>query len=37
MTEAAEIIVQVRDLVKEYRGEGETVRVIDGLSLDVAR
>lgn len=37
MTEPKEIIVQVRDLVKEYRGEGETVRVIDGLSLDVTR
>jgi lipoprotein-releasing system ATP-binding protein len=37
MTDSNEIIVQVRDLVKEYRGEGETVRVIDGLSLDVER
>lgn len=30
-----EVIVEVKDLVKEYRGEGETVRVIDGLSLSV--
>ena len=28
-------IVRIRDLVKEYRRGAETVRVLDGLSLDI--
>ncbi len=28
-------IIEIHDLVKEYRGEGETVRVLDSLSLTV--
>ena len=30
-------IVRIRDLVKEYRRGAEVVRVLDGLSLDIAR
>jgi putative ABC transport system ATP-binding protein len=29
-------IVRIRDLVKEYRRDAEVVRVLDGLSLDIA-
>jgi putative ABC transport system ATP-binding protein len=32
---AAKPIVRIRDLVKEYRRGAETVRVLDGLSLDI--
>jgi putative ABC transport system ATP-binding protein len=32
----AEPIVRIRDLVKEYRRDAETLRVLDGLSLDIA-
>jgi putative ABC transport system ATP-binding protein len=32
----AEPIVRIRDLVKEYRRGAEVVRVLDGLSLDIA-
>ena len=28
-------IVRIRDLVKDYRRGAETVRVLDGLSLDI--
>lgn len=28
-------IIEIRGLIKEYRGEGETVRVLDGLDMDV--
>jgi putative ABC transport system ATP-binding protein len=34
---AAEPIVRIRDLVKEYRRGVEVVRVLDGLSLEIAR
>ncbi|MGI9246648.1 MAG: ABC transporter ATP-binding protein [Steroidobacteraceae bacterium] len=34
---AARPIVRVRDLVKEYRRGAEVVRVLDGLSLDIAQ
>lgn len=30
-------MIEIRGLVKEYRGEGETVRVIDGLEMNVSR
>jgi putative ABC transport system ATP-binding protein len=33
---AAEPIVRIRDLVKEYRRGVEVVRVLDGLSIDIA-
>jgi putative ABC transport system ATP-binding protein len=36
MTGAAPTIVRIRDLVKEYRRGAEVVRVLDGLSLDIA-
>jgi putative ABC transport system ATP-binding protein len=36
MTGAAPAIVRIRDLVKEYRRGAEVVRVLDGLSLDIA-
>ena len=36
MTGAAAEIVRIRDLVKEYRRGAEVVRVLDGLSLDIA-
>ena len=29
-------IVRIRDLVKDYRRGAEVVRVLDGLSLDIA-
>jgi putative ABC transport system ATP-binding protein len=32
----ADPIVRIRDLVKEYRRDAETLRVLDGLSLDIA-
>ncbi len=32
-----EVLVRVRDLVKEYRRGGEALRVLDGLSLDLYR
>lgn len=32
-----ENILEIRGLVKEYRGEGETIRVIDGLDLEIPR
>ncbi len=35
MADSKEIIVETRGLNKEYRGEGETVRVIDNLDLIV--
>jgi putative ABC transport system ATP-binding protein len=35
--ETAEPIVRIRDLVKEYRRGAETVRVLDGLSLDIRK
>jgi putative ABC transport system ATP-binding protein len=31
----ADPIVRIRDLVKEYRRDAETLRVLDGLSLDI--
>jgi putative ABC transport system ATP-binding protein len=34
---AAPSIVRIRDLVKEYRRGAEVLRVLDGLSLDIAR
>jgi putative ABC transport system ATP-binding protein len=34
---AAQPIVRIRDLVKEYRRGAEPVRVLDGLSLDIAQ
>jgi putative ABC transport system ATP-binding protein len=36
MTDAAPAIVRIRDLVKEYRRGAEVVRVLDGLSLEIA-
>ncbi len=33
---AAPPIVRIRDLVKEYRRGAEVVRVLDGLSIDIA-
>jgi putative ABC transport system ATP-binding protein len=36
MTGSAPAIVRIRDLVKEYRRGSEVVRVLDGLSLDIA-
>jgi putative ABC transport system ATP-binding protein len=36
MTERAAPIVRIRDLVKDYRRGAEVVRVLDGLSLDIA-
>ena len=36
MTEPGAPIVRIRDLVKEYRRGAEVVRVLDGLSLDIA-
>ena len=36
MTGAAPAIVRIRDLVKEYRRGTEVVRVLDGLSLEIA-
>jgi putative ABC transport system ATP-binding protein len=36
MSEPAAPIVRIRNLVKEYRRGAETVRVLDGLSLDIA-
>ena len=36
MTEPGEPIVRIRNLVKEYRRGAEVVRVLDGLSLDIA-
>ena len=36
MTGAAPAIVRIRDLVKEYRRSTEVVRVLDGLSLEIA-
>jgi putative ABC transport system ATP-binding protein len=40
-TQAADVtsrpIVRIRDLVKEYRRGAEVVRVLDGLSLDIAQ
>jgi putative ABC transport system ATP-binding protein len=36
MTELAAPIVRIRNLVKEYRRGAEVVRVLDGLSLDIA-
>jgi putative ABC transport system ATP-binding protein len=35
--EAAQPIVRIRDLVKEYRRGAEKVRVLDGLSLDIRK
>ena len=35
--DAARPIVRIRDLVKEYRRGAEVVRVLDGLSLDIAQ
>jgi putative ABC transport system ATP-binding protein len=32
----ADPIVRIRDLVKEYRRDAETLRVLDGLSLEIA-
>ena len=37
MTVSAAPIVRIRDLVKEYRRGSEVVRVLDGLSLEIAR
>ncbi len=37
MTDSAAPIVRIRDLVKEYRRGSEVVRVLDGLSLEIAR
>ena len=37
MTGAAVPIVRIRNLVKEYRRGAEVVRVLDGLSLDIAK
>ncbi len=36
MTDGAAPIVRIRNLVKEYRRGAEVVRVLDGLSLDIA-
>jgi putative ABC transport system ATP-binding protein len=36
MTQRAAPIVRIRDLVKDYRRGAEVVRVLDGLSLDIA-
>ncbi len=30
-------VIRIRNLVKEYRGEGETVRVLDHLNMEVVR
>jgi putative ABC transport system ATP-binding protein len=37
MQEGREVLVRVRDLVKEYRRAAEVLRVLDGLSLDLYR
>lgn len=37
MTDGAVPIVRIRNLVKEYRRGAEVVRVLDGLSLDIAQ
>ncbi len=35
MTEQQTPLIEIRNLIKEYRGEGETVRVLDGLDMDI--